>query len=105
MYAIIETGGKQYKIEPGTVINVEKLKCNEGEDLTLDKVLMINKDEDYIYGSPYIEGAKVIASVIKTTKGKKILVFKQKPRKGYRRLKGHRQYYTTLKIKDIIFGG
>lgn len=105
MYAIIESGAKQYKVEPGKTIKIEKLQYNEGEELTLDKVLMINKDDRYIYGNPYIEGAKVLASVVKTVKGEKVIVFKQKPRKGYRRLKGHRQYYTSIKINDIVFGG
>lgn len=105
MYAIIETGAKQYKVEPGQVIKVEKLKHNEGEDLIFDKVLMINKDDKFIFGNPYIEGAKVLASLVKTDKAKKVIVFKQRPRKNYRRLKGHRQYYTSIKINDIITGG
>lgn len=105
MYAIIETGSKQYKVEPGQIIKVEKLQLNEGEELTLDKVLMINKDDNYIFGNPYIEDAKVLATAVNTAKAKKVTVFKQRPRKGYRRLKGHRQYYTSIKINDIVIGG
>ncbi|MBE0427007.1 MAG: 50S ribosomal protein L21 [Nitrospirae bacterium] len=105
MYAIIETGGKQYRVSPGKTLKVEKLPFKRGEDVTFDKVLMVNKEGKSIYGSPYVSEAKVIASVDNEGKAKKVLVFKQKPRKGYRKLRGHRQHYTALKIKEIISGG
>ena len=105
MYAIIETGGKQYKVSPGETLKIEKISLNKGEEVTFDKVLMINKEGRSIYGSPYVNDAKVTASIEKEGKAKKIIVFKQKPRKGHRKLRGHRQPFTVLKIEEIIFGG
>lgn len=102
MYAIVENGGKQYKVFPGETIRVEKLSLEKGVDVTLDKVLMVTKEDMSIYGSPYVSGAKVIASVEDTGKARKIIVHKQKPRKVYRKLRGHRQPYTSLKIKEIV---
>lgn len=104
MYAIVETGGKQYKVSPGETINIEKLTTEGNADITLDKVLMISKDDKPVYGSPYINGAKVLASVEDTRKGRKVIVYKQKPRKNHRRLRGHRQTYSSLKIKEIVLG-
>ena len=101
MYAIIETGGKQYKVEQGQIINVEKLDVQQGEEINFDKVLLIKDGENIITGSPVIEKAKVIGEVIETGKGKKIIVFKYKRRKNYRRKKGHRQWYSKVKIKEI----
>lgn len=105
MYAIVENEGKQYKVSHGETIRVEKLSLDRGADVTLDKVLMISKEDTSIYGSPYISGAKVIALVEDTGKARKIDVYKQRPRKVYRKLRGHRQPYTSLKVKEIIFGG
>lgn len=104
MYAIIETGGKQYRVAPGETIKVEKLPVETNTDITFDEVIMVNKDGKAIYGSPYVSGAKVLASVEDTRKGRKVLVFKQKPRKVYRKLTGHRQTYSSLKIKEIVLG-
>ena len=104
MYAIIETGGKQYRVSPGETIKVEKLPVETNTDITLDEVIMVNKDDKAIYGSPYVSGAKVLASVEDTRKGRKVSVFKQKPRKVYRKLTGHRQPYSLLKIKEIVLG-
>jgi len=104
MYAIIETGGKQYRVSPGETIKVEKLDAESNTDVTLDKVLMVNKDDKAIYGAPYVNGAKVLASVEDTRKGRKVIVFKQRPRKVYRKLRGHRQIYSSLKIKEIVLG-
>ncbi len=101
MYAIIETGGKQYKVEQGQIINVEKLDVQQGEEINFDKVLLIKNEENIITGSPVIEKAKVVGEVIETGKGKKIIVFKYKRRKNYRRKKGHRQWYSKVKIKEI----
>lgn len=106
MYAIIETGGKQYKVSTGDTIKVEKLSSGrKGEEIILDKVLMIKSEGISTYGLPYIDGAKVKASIEDIGKARKVLIFKQKTRKGYRRLRGHRQPYTALKIKEIIYGG
>ena len=102
MYAIIETGGKQYRVAPGEIIKVEKLSQETGADVTIDKVLMVMKEDGSICGAPYISGAKVIASVEGSGKGRKLIVHKQRPRKVYRKTNGHRQMYTALKIKDII---
>lgn len=101
MYAVIETGGKQYRVEPGETILVEKLDAEEGAEVSLDKVVALAKGADTIVGSPYVENASVSAEVVGLEKGKKKMVFKQKPRKGFRCLRGHRQRYTKLKIKDI----
>jgi large subunit ribosomal protein L21 len=102
MYAIIETGGKQYKVSQGETIKVEKLSQETGMDVTIDKVLMVTKDDKSIYGAPYVRGAKVVASVEGIGKTRKVLVHKQRPRKVYRKTNGHRQLYTSLKIKEII---
>ncbi len=100
MYAVIETGGKQLRVEKGGEIFVEKMEAKEGENVTFDKVLMIGGDSTSV-GNPYIKGAKVQAKVVKQGKRKKITVFKIKPKKNYRRKQGHRQPYTKLEITDI----
>lgn len=105
MYAIVESGGKQYKVSPGDTLRVDNLSLKEGTEVTLEKVLMVSKEDGSIFGSPYISGAKVIASVVDTGKTGKVLVFKQKTRKASRKLRGHRQPYMSLKIKEIISGG
>ena len=105
MYAIIENGGKQYKVTSGEVLRVEKLPLENGSEVVLDKVLMISKEGENLYGTPYVNGAKVLATVEGIGKAKKVLVYKQKPRKSTRKLRGHRQPYTSLKIKEIVFGG
>jgi len=105
MYAIIESGGKQYKVIPGETLRVEKLSVEKGSEITLDKVLMVSQEDKSIYGSPYVSGAKVLATVDDIGKARKVLVFKQKPRKSFRKLRGHRQPYTSLKIKEIVLGG
>ncbi len=105
MYAIIENGSKQYKVSPGETIRMEKLSADAGSDVIFDKVLMVNKEDKSMYGSPYISGARVIASVENTGKAKKVIVHKQRPRKVYRKTNGHRQPYTSLKIKEIVIGG
>ena len=101
MYAIVETGGKQYKVSPNQSIRVEDLGKNKGEVVELDKVLFYADDGNYQVGRPYIEKAKVIAQVTERDKSKKIMIFKYKPKKGYRRRMGHRQMYTQLLIKEI----
>ncbi len=105
MYAIIESGGKQYKAVPGDTLKVEKLSLEQGAEVILDKVLMVSQEDRSTYGSPYINGAKVLATVEDTGKARKVIVFKQKPRKSSRKLRGHRQPYISLKIKEIVLGG
>ena len=101
MYAIIETGGKQYKVAQGDIITVEKLGVEAGQDFTFDKVLVLAKDGDVKVGAPYVEGAAVTASVIGDGKAKKVVVYKYKPKKGFHKKKGHRQPFTKLEIKSI----
>lgn len=101
MYAILETGGKQYRVQEGDVLFVEKLDVNEGEVVTLDKVLAVSKDGSLVVGSPVVAGAKVEAKVVENGKAKKVIVFKYKAKKDYRRKKGHRQPYTKLVVEKI----
>jgi len=101
MYAIIQTGGKQYKVSPGDEIKVEKIKVEPGEVITIDKVLMVAKDDGIEVGRPYLENTVVRAKILKHGKGKKIIVFKYKRRKNYKRKKGHRQHYSLIKIEAI----
>lgn len=101
MYAVIMTGGKQYKVFPGEKIRVEKLNANPGDSVSFD-VLMIKNDDDTVnIGKPIVDGAKVIGKVLKQGKSKKILVFKKKRRKNYSRLIGHRQPFTEVLIEEI----
>ena len=100
MYAIIETGGKQYKVEQGDVVFVEKLGVEEGETVTFDKVLVVGGD-DVKVGTPYVDGASVEASVVKNGKDKKIIVYKYKSKKGYHKKQGHRQPYTRVLVTSI----
>ena len=100
MHAIIETGGKQYRVAEGDVIFVEKLNAEEGASVTFDKVLAVIGEESK-FGAPYLEGVKVAGTVLKNGKGKKIRVYKMKPKKGYRNTKGHRQPYTKVEIGTI----
>ena len=101
MYAIIETGGKQYKVAEGDVTKVEKLAVEEGQEYSFDKVLVVAKDSDVTVGAPYVSGAKVSASVLGEGKAKKVIVYKYKSKKGFHKKKGHRQPFTELQIKAI----
>ncbi len=101
MFAIVETGSKQYRVAPGDVIQVEKLPVDEGAQVELDRVLCLAQDQDVRVGTPYLEGVKVKAQVLRHGKGRKIIVMKYKKRKNYRRKKGHRQLFTELKITEI----
>ena len=101
MYAIIETGGKQYKVSEGDVIRVEKLNVEAGSEYSFDKVLVLAKDGAVNVGAPYVEGAAVSASVIGDGKEKKVVIYKYKSKKGFHKKKGHRQPFTKLKINAI----
>ena len=101
MYAVIETGGKQYRVELNDTLYVEKLEANEGEEITLDKVLVLG-GESLKVGAPYVEGAKVVCTAEKNGKAKKIVVFKFHAKKKYRKTQGHRQPYTKLVVKKIV---
>jgi large subunit ribosomal protein L21 len=105
MYAIIETGGKQYKVASGQVVEIEKLAVNVGSDVRFDTVLAVVKEDGASYGNPYVKGASVSAEVLAEGKAKKVMVFKQLERKDSRKLRGHRQPFTRIKIKEINFGG
>ncbi len=100
MYAIIETGGKQIKVEEGQSIYVEKVDAADGENVTFDKVLVVGGGETKV-GAPYVDGASVTAKVDKQGRQKKIDVFKYKPKKNYKRKQGHRQPYTKLTVENI----
>ena len=101
MHAIIETGGKQYKVAEGDVIFVEKLANEAGDAITFDKVLAVIDGDKATFGTPVVEGASVAATVVKNGKGKKIMIFKYTPKKGYRKRQGHRQPYTKVQIGAI----
>jgi large subunit ribosomal protein L21 len=102
IYAIIETGGKQYKVSPGQAIDVERLDIAEGNSIELDRVLLIADDDKITVGTPIVEGAKVIATSQGEGKGKKIIVLKYKPKVRYSKKTGHRQHYTRLAIDKIV---
>ena len=101
MYAVIETGGKQYRVAEGDVIYIEKLPAEAEETVTFDQVLAVTGEGVQSIGKPLVEGAKVTAKVVKNGRGKKIYVYKMRPKKGYRRKQGHRQPYTKVQIESI----
>ena len=101
MYAVIETGGKQYQVSEGDVIFIEKLTANADETVTFDKVSAVGAEDGIKVGTPYVDGATVEAKVIKNGKAKKITVFTYKPKKGEKKKQGHRQPFTQVKIEDI----
>ena len=101
MYAIIKTGGKQYKVAEGSEIIIEKLNAEEGASVTFEEVLAVGEGDEIKFGRPLIEGAKVTGSVVKNGKGPKIRIFKYKHKTNYRRRQGHRQPFTKVKIEKI----
>jgi large subunit ribosomal protein L21 len=102
LHAIIETGGKQYRVGEGDILFIEKLNVNDGDEVVFDKVLAVIGDEDSRFGTPVVEGASVKAKVIKNGKGKKIRVFHYKAKKNERTRQGHRQPYTQVQIDSIV---
>jgi len=101
MYAIIETGGKQYRVQEGDVVFIEKLAVEAGETVNFDKVLVVSNDNGLSVGAPYVNGASVAASVLKNGKAKKVLMMRYKAKKDVRVKRGHRQPYTQVKIENI----
>ena len=104
-YAIIETGGKQLRVEPGRFYDIELLHVDAESDYTVDKVLLVNHDNDVTIGQPYIEGATVEGTVMRHLRGKKVIVYKMQPKKKTRKKRGHRQELTRLMINSISLNG
>jgi len=102
MYAVVKTGGKQYRVSPGDSIDVEKLPYEVGAQIELDHVLLVANGFGVRIGQPMVEGAKVKATVTRQAKGRKVIVFKYRPSSRYRRKKGHRQHHTRLRIDEIV---
>jgi large subunit ribosomal protein L21 len=101
MYAFIKTGGKQYRVAPGDQVKIEKVAGEVGETITFDHVLLASDGEKVEIGRPQLADSKVVGKIVRQARGKKIVVFKYKRRKGYRRKKGHRQHFTLVKIESI----
>jgi large subunit ribosomal protein L21 len=102
MYAVIETGGKQYRVSEGDAISVEKLQYQVGDEVEFDRVLLVSGEKGLTIGQPIVEGAKVVARVESEGRGDKILVWKYRPKQRYRRRQGHRQAYTRIRIEKIV---
>ncbi len=105
MYAVVKTGGKQYRVSKDDVIIVEKLSADAGAAIELDEVLILDNGKETVVGKPLVDGARVAATVLDQTRGEKIIVFKKKRRKDYKRKKGHRQDLTVLRITEILASG
>jgi len=101
MYAVIQTGGRQHKVEPGEELSVEKLDGAPGDEVCFDKVLLVSREDKVTVGRPVLENARVVAKITRHGRGPKIVVFKYKRRKGYRKKQGHRQDFTAVKIIEI----
>ncbi len=101
MYALVEILGKQYKAQEGAVLKVDKIDSEEGQELEFDSVVAIADGDKSVFGTPYVKGAKVVATLKENIKDKKIKIFKFKRRKGYRRTQGHRQQYSLITVKSI----
>jgi len=104
MYAVMKTGGKEYRVSKGELIRVEKIEGNVGDQVTLKDVLMVSKEGETQVGTPLLANVIIQGEIVQETKGKKVLTYKMKRRKNYRRFKGHRQTYTYLKVNDINLG-
>ncbi|MDA8440916.1 MAG: 50S ribosomal protein L21 [Peptococcaceae bacterium] len=101
MYAVIETGGKQYRVQQGDVLKVEKLEANVGDSVAIDKVLLVEKDGSVQVGTPVVAGAKAVLKVMEHGKGTKLIIFKYKAKKNYRRKQGHRQPFSKVVVESI----
>jgi len=102
MYAVIQTGGKQYRVEPGQTLSVEKLPGELGDTVNFEDVLLVSDEDKVAVGRPMVKGAKVTAEIVEHGKDKKVIVFKFQRRKNYRRRYGHRQLYTSIKINEVV---
>jgi large subunit ribosomal protein L21 len=102
LFAIVQTGGKQYRVSPGDVLRVEYLPGERGDEVLIEQVLLVADGDAIQVGQPIVAGARVVSEILRQGKAKKIIVFKKKRRKKYRRKQGHRQLYTALEIKDIV---
>lgn len=102
MFAVLRTGGKEYRVSKGDIIRVERLEGNVGDSVTLKEILMVGEGDKIQIGNPIVNQAMVVGEIIQQVKGKKVLTYKMKRRKNYRRMKGHRQPYTYLKINEIM---
>ncbi len=104
MYAVIEKGGKQFKVKEGDVLKVDKLNLEPGKEVIFDRVVMLQSDKGIKIGNPYIDGLKVKAEVIEESKAEKVMVYRPPSKKAVKKLKGHRQWYAKIKIKEIVGG-
>ncbi|OGP64814.1 MAG: 50S ribosomal protein L21 [Deltaproteobacteria bacterium RBG_13_53_10] len=104
MYAVVKSGGKEYRISKGDIIRVEKLEGKAGDPVTLRDILMVSGEGQVSFGTPLVTNAVVKAEIVQQARGEKVLTYKMKRRKNYRRMKGHRQEYTYLKVNDISLG-
>jgi large subunit ribosomal protein L21 len=102
LFAIVQTGGKQYRVAPGDILRVERLPGDRGDEVLIEQVLLVADGDAIQVGQPLVEGARVVSEIVRQGKAKKIIVFKKKRRKKYRRKQGHRQLYTALEIKEIV---
>ena len=102
MFAIVKTGGKQYRVAPGDILRVERLPGERGDEILLDEVLLVADGYTIQVGQPLVEGARVVGEILRQGRAKKIIVFKKKRRKKYRRKQGHRQLFTAFQVREII---
>jgi large subunit ribosomal protein L21 len=101
MYAVLETGGKQYRVAAGDKVEVERVSVDVGQPVTFDRVLLVNRDGQLSVGAPVVDGAKVVADVLEHKRGDKVVIWKMKRRKGYHKKQGHRQELTVVQVKEI----
>jgi len=101
MYAVLETGGKQYRVTAGDKVEIERLGVDVGQPVTFDRVLLVNRDGQISIGAPVVDGAKVVADVVEHKRGDKVVIWKMKRRKGYHKKQGHRQELTVVQVKEI----
>ena len=104
MYAVVKTGGKEYRISPGDLIRVEKVEGRVGDRVTMEDILMVSHEGQVRIGNPLLANAVITGEIVQQVKGKKVLTYKMKRRKNYRRTKGHRQTYTYIRVNDISLG-